>query len=82
MSEGEILQAATCDQLMQSRQDFQDLFNAHNAMVGFEKQHEHDSTQKSNIQKGEIQKTYTEKQLRETPKGIILEEGDTKSQTR
>ncbi|CBI34441.3 unnamed protein product, partial [Vitis vinifera] len=66
MSEGEILQAATYDQLMHSSQEFQDLVNAHNAMVGSERQPEHDSTQKSKIRKGEIQKIYTEKQLRET----------------
>ncbi|CBI34438.3 unnamed protein product, partial [Vitis vinifera] len=66
MSEGEILQAATFEQLMHSSQEFQDLVNAHNATVRSERQPEHDSTQKSKIQKGEIQKIYTEKQLRET----------------
>ena len=59
---------ASCyyDQLMHSSQEFQDLVNAHNAMVGSERQPEHDSTLKSKIRKGEIQKIYTEKQLRET----------------
>ncbi|KAJ9706102.1 hypothetical protein PVL29_001594 [Vitis rotundifolia] len=66
MSEGEILQAATFDQLMHSSQEFQNLVNAHNATVGSERQPEHDSTQKSKIPKGEIQKIYTEKQLRDS----------------
>ncbi|RVW43237.1 ABC transporter C family member 10 [Vitis vinifera] len=66
MSEGEILQAATYDLLMHSSQEFQDLVNAHNATVGSERQPEQDSTQKSKIPKGEIQKIYTEKQLRDT----------------
>uniref|UniRef100_F6HUR1 ABC-type xenobiotic transporter n=1 Tax=Vitis vinifera TaxID=29760 RepID=F6HUR1_VITVI len=66
MSEGEILQAATFEQLMRFSQEFQDLVNAHNATVGSERQPEQDSTQKSKIPKGEIQKIYTEKQLRDT----------------
>ncbi|KAL6349441.1 hypothetical protein AAG906_034098 [Vitis piasezkii] len=66
MSEGEILQAATFEQLMHFSQEFQDLVNAHNATVGSERQPEQDSTQKSKIPKGEIQKIYTEKQLRDT----------------
>eukprot|EP00261_Vitis_vinifera_P005097 XP_002271694.3 PREDICTED: ABC transporter C family member 10 isoform X2 [Vitis vinifera] len=66
MSEGEILQAATFDQLMHSSQEFQDLIIAHNATVGSERQPEHDSTQKSKIPKGEIQKIDSEKQLRDS----------------
>ena len=66
MSEGEILQAATFEQLMHSSQEFQDLVNAHNATVGSERQPEQDSTQKSKIPKEEIQKIHTEKQLRDT----------------
>ena len=82
MSEGEILQAGTYDQMMHSSQEFQDLVNAHNATVGSGRKPEHDSTQKSKILKGEIQKIYTEEQLRETSGGQLIkkeerEMGDT-----
>ena len=64
MSEGEIRQAATYDQLMHTSQEFQDLVNANRTTVRSGRQPEHDSTQKSKISKGEIQKMYTEEQLR------------------
>ena len=66
MSEGEIRQAATYNHLMHTSQEFQDLVNAHSATVGSKRRPEHNSTQKSKIPKGEIQKIHTEERLRET----------------
>ncbi|KAF8379647.1 hypothetical protein HHK36_029091 [Tetracentron sinense] len=63
MSDGEILQAATYDQLLASNQEFQDLVNAHNETGGSERLAETASPQRSKTSTSEIQKITTEKQL-------------------
>ncbi|KAJ9706090.1 hypothetical protein PVL29_001589 [Vitis rotundifolia] len=82
MSEGEILQAATYDQLMHSSQEFWDLVEAHKGTAGSERQQDHASSQKPNTSKGEIQTIYTKEEFGETSGDQLIkkeerETGDT-----
>lgn len=60
MSEGEILQAATYDQLMRSSQEFRDLVEAHKGTAGSESLQNHGSPLRPNTSKDEIQTIYSE----------------------
>ncbi|OVA05092.1 ABC transporter [Macleaya cordata] len=64
MSDGEILHAAAYDQLLACSKEFQDLVNAHKDTVGSERLDEIFSPQKFKTSKGEIMKTYNEKQVK------------------
>uniref|UniRef100_F6HUQ9 ABC-type xenobiotic transporter n=1 Tax=Vitis vinifera TaxID=29760 RepID=F6HUQ9_VITVI len=82
MSEGEILQAATYDQLMHSSQEFWDLVEAHKGTAGSERQQDHASSQKPNTSKREIQTIYTKEEFGETSGDQLIkkeerETGDT-----
>ena len=82
MSEGEILQAATYDQLMHSSQEFWDLVEAHKGTAGSERQQDHASSQKPNTSKQEIQTIYTKEEFGETSGDQLIkkeerETGDT-----
>ncbi|KAK9276061.1 hypothetical protein L1049_005592 [Liquidambar formosana] len=62
MSEGEILVAATYDQLLVSSKEFQNLVNAHNDTASSEMRTKYASFQRPRTSKEEIQKIYTKEQ--------------------
>ncbi|KAI4324976.1 hypothetical protein MLD38_030415 [Melastoma candidum] len=82
MSEGEILQAAPYQQLLDSSVEFQDLVHAHKETAGSERLAEVTSSVKQRTSHGEIKKLYVENQ-KTVPKGGQLikqeekETGDT-----
>lgn len=82
MSEGEILQAATYDQLMQSSPEFRDLVEAYKGMAGSEREQDHGSPHKPNTSKEEIQTVCTKPEFGETSGDQLIkreerETGDT-----
>ncbi|XP_004296300.1 PREDICTED: ABC transporter C family member 10-like [Fragaria vesca subsp. vesca] len=79
MMDGEILQAAPYQHLLDISREFQDLVNAHKETAGSERLSDVTSAQNSGISSTEIKKSYVEKPLKEN-KGdqlIKLEERET-----
>ena len=82
MSEGEILQAATYDQLMHSSQEFRDLVEAHKGTASSERQQDHGSPLRPDTSNEEIQTIYTMEGFGETSGNQLIkkeerETGDT-----